>query len=239
TENNPTTRRDFLKTSAVAGGVLAANLTMLGNVHADGPDEIRVGLVGCGGRGTGAIEQCLRSGRNIKLVAMGDAFRDQLEGCLASLRRNNELREKIDCPAERQFVGLNAYNDVINNCQLVLFATPPGFRAIHLRAAVAARKHIFTEKPVAVDGPGVRMCLQAFEDANRHRLSIVAGTQRRYQTGYLESMRRIHDGSLGTILSARCYWNQGGIWERTRTQQMTEVEWQLRNWYYYTWLCGD
>lgn len=209
TENKPTTRRDFLRTSAVAGGVLAANLTMLGNVHADGPDEIRVGLVGCGGRGTGAIEQCLRAGRNIKLVALGDAFRDQLEGCLASLRRNNELRDKLDCPAERQFVGLNAYNDVINNCQLVLFATPPGFRAMHLRAAVAARKHIFTEKPVAVDGPGVRMCLQAFEDANRHRLSIVAGTQRRYQTGYLESMRRIHDGSLGTILSARCYWNQG------------------------------
>ena len=238
-----TTRRDFLKTSAVAGGVLAAGGAL--NVHAQGNEVIRVGLIGCGGRGTGAAEQCLKAGSlaaqqiGVRLVALGDSFRDRATACLNRLRGVQEIRNQVDVPEERIFVGLDAYQRVIESCDLVLLATPPGFRPIHLRAAVAARKHIFTEKPVAVDGPGVRTCLQAFEDANRNRLSIVAGTQRRYQTGYLESMRKIHEGALGTITSARCYWNQGTLWHRARTEQMTDLEWQLRNWLYFTWLSGD
>jgi predicted dehydrogenase len=238
-----TTRRDFLKTSAVAGGVLAAGGLM--NVHADGPEVIRIGLVGCGGRGSGAVEQCLRAGAlanphvNVRLVALGDAFRDRAAGLRNRLSSTDGLRDKVDVPDDRIFVGLDAYQHVIDNVDLVLLATPPGFRPIHIRAAVAARKNIFTEKPVAVDGPGVRTVLQAFEDANRNRLSVVAGTQRRYQTEYLESMKRIHDGALGTITSARVYWNQGGLWHAARTPQMTDLEWQLRNWLYFTWLSGD
>jgi predicted dehydrogenase len=173
------------------------------------------------------------------LVAVGDAFRDRVESGLNQIRRDAGIRDRIDVPADRQFTGLDAYERVIANCDLVILATPPGFRPTHIRAAVAAGKHIFTEKPVAVDGPGVRTVLQAFEDANRRRLSCVAGTQRRYQTGYIESMKRIHEGALGTITSARCYWNQGSLWHRDRTAGMSDVEWQLRNWLYFTWLSGD
>src|SRR5882672_6449582 len=148
------TRRDFLKSSAVVGGAaLAANMTLLSNVHAGGNEVVRVGLIGCGGRGTGAAAQCLRGGANVRLVAIGDAFRDRVEERLGVLRRDRAIAANIDVPPERQFVGLDAYERVIAASDLVILATPPGFRPIHLRAAVAARKHIFTEKPVAVDGP--------------------------------------------------------------------------------------
>ncbi len=237
---NSTTRRDFLATTAAAGtAALAANLSMVSNVHAGGNDVIRVGLIGCGGRGSGAVVQNLKADPNVRLVAMGDAFQDRLTGCLNRVRNNNQVRDKVDVPAERQFVGLDAYQHVIDNCDLVILATPPGFRPLHIQAAVNARKHLFTEKPVAVDGPGIRSVLESYRLANQHGLSIVAGTQRRYQTGYLESMRRIHEGAIGTITSARCYWNQGRLWNRARTDDMTDVEWQVRNWLYFTWLSGD
>src|SRR5262245_33003184 len=172
-------RRDFLKASAVAGGALAANLSLLSGVHAGSSDVIRVGLVGCGGRGSGAIEQCIRGGRNVKVTALADAFRDRAEGLRNALRNlantNADLRNSVDIPDERVLVGLDAYERMLPHVDVVCLATPPGFRPIHIRAAVAARKHIFTEKPVCVDGPGARMCLAAFEEANRHRLSIVAG----------------------------------------------------------------
>ncbi len=233
-------RRDFLKTSAVAGGVLAVN--HLANAYPDGNDSlVRVGLVGCGGRGSGAVEQNLRADSNCKLVAVGDAFRDRAEGVVNGLMRHREeaLRAKVDVPAERIFVGLDAYQRVIENSDLVILATPPGFRPIHIEAAIRARKHLFTEKPVAVDGPGVRTVLAAFDAANTNNLCVVAGTQRRYETPYLDSMRQIHDGAIGTITSARCYWNQGALWNRTREPGMTDVAWQLRNWLYFTWLSGD
>lgn len=233
------TRREFLKTSAVAGGALAANLSLLGNVHAAGSDVIRIGLVGCGGRGSGAIEQCLRAHGSVRAVALGDAFRDRAEGLRNALRNNQNVRDRVDIPDGRIFTGLDAYQQVINSVDLVLLATPPGFRPTHLRAAVAARKHVFTEKPVCVDGPGARMNVTTFEEANRHRLSIVAGTQRRYEAAYLASMQKIHDGDLGQITSMRVYWNGTPLWSRERTSQMTELEWQMRNWYYFTWLCGD
>ena len=242
-EKPNTTRRDFLKTTAVAGGVLAASGLM--NVHAQGGDAIRVGLVGCGGRGSGAAEQCLKAGAmanpqvGVRLVAMGDAFRDRPTGLRNRLRGMEGVRDKVDVPDDHIFVGLDAYQHVIANSDLVILATPPGFRPTHIEAVVAARKNLFTEKPVAVDGPGIRKVLAAFEEANRHRLSVVAGTQRRYQNGYVESMKRIHDGDIGTITSARCYWNQGSLWHRARTEQMTDLEWQIRNWLYFTWLSGD
>lgn len=232
-------RRDFLTTAAVGTAALAANLSLLSNAHAGGSDLIRVGLVGCGGRGTGAAEQCVNGGQNVKLVAMGDAFQDRLNSAHGRLTGNQRMRGKIDVPDERKFVGLDAYQRVIENSDLVILATPPGFRPIHIRAVVEARKHLFTEKPVAVDGPGVRTVLEAAAIADRNNLRVVAGTQRRYQTGYLESMQRLHDGAIGDITSARCYWNQGSLWHRERTQNMSDLEWQLRNWLYFTWLSGD
>ena len=238
-DKNTSTRRDFLKTSAVVAGSTAMAGSLMSNVHADGPDVIRVGLIGCGGRGSEAAAQCLRGGPNVRLTAMGDAFRDRLQGSLNGLRNDNAIRQNVDVPAARQFVGLDAYEGVIQNCDLVVLATPPGFRPTHIHAAIAARKHVFTEKPVGVDGPGIRMVLQDFEEANRRRLSVVAGTQRRYENNYLESMRRIHGGDIGTITSARCYWNQGGLWHRNRERGMSDVEWQIRNWLYFTWLSGD
>jgi predicted dehydrogenase len=238
--SSETSRRDFLKSSAVAGGVLAANLSVLTNAHAQqNNDAIRVGLVGCGGRGSGAIQQCLQADSNTRLVAVADAFRDRADTLLTRLRGNANLSPRVDVPAERVFIGLEGYQQVIANADLVLLATPPGFRPTHIRAVIAARKHLFTEKPVAVDGPGVRMVLAAFEEANRHNLTVVAGTQRRYQTGYLQAMQRVHDGAIGKITAARCYWNQGGLWSRARTSSMTDLEWQLRDWLYFTWLSGD
>jgi len=235
-----TSRRDFLVTSAVAGAAAAVDLSLLGNVHATQNNEvIRVGLVGCGGRGTGAAEQCLLADNNVRLVAVADTFRDRATNCLRHLRGLDTVRNKVDVNDDRTFIGLEGYQQVIQNCDLVLLATPPGFRPNHIRAVINARKHLFTEKPIAVDGPGVRMVLAAHEEANRHNLTVVAGTQRRYQTGYLESMQRIHDGAIGNITSARCYWNQGGLWHRERSENMTDVEWQIRNWLYFTWLSGD
>jgi predicted dehydrogenase len=232
-----TSRRDFLKSSALAGGALAAGA--MSNVHAGGGDAIRIGLVGCGGRGTGAAEQCLRADENVRLVTVGDAFRDRADGCIRRLRDTQGIGGRVAVDNDHIFTGINAYQQVIQNCDLVLFATPPGFRPAHIDAAVRARKHVFCEKPVAVDGPGIRTVLAAFEMANEHRLSCVAGTQRRYQTGYRESMQRIHGGDLGTITSATCYWNQGGLWHANRNPQQTDVEWQIRNWLYFTWLSGD
>jgi myo-inositol 2-dehydrogenase/D-chiro-inositol 1-dehydrogenase len=233
-----TSRRDFLKTSAVAGGVLAASV--LTNAHAQqNNDTIRVGLVGCGGRGSGAVEQCLRADNNVRLVAVADTFRNKATALLTRLRGNADVRTKIDVPDERIFVGLEGYQQVIQNADLVLLATPPGFRPVHISAVVAARKHLFTEKPVAVDGPGFRAVLAAHDEANRHSLTVVAGTQRRYQTGYLEAMQRVRDGAIGTITAARCYWNQGRLWHVARAENMTDVEWQVRNWLYFTWLSGD
>jgi predicted dehydrogenase len=241
-----TNRRAFLKTSAAAGAAALAGSSDLlaraqqgGGARPGGTDLIKVGLIGCGGRGTGAAEQCVRGGANVKLFAMGDTFRDRLDGARQGLMNNQQIRDRIDVAPERCFVGLDAYRQVIAACDLVILATPPGFRPIQIEAAVNANKHVFTEKPVAVDGPGVRQVLASFEQANRRRLSVVAGTQRRYQTGYRESMQRIHGGDLGTLTSGRAYWNQGGLWSRNREAGWTDVEWQLRNWLYFTWLSGD
>ncbi len=235
------TRRDFLKTAAMTAGAAAAatSLGAIPAVHAQGSDLIKVGLIGCGGRGTGAASQCVRGGQNVKLWAMGDAFRDRLDSCRNRLLNNRQLADRVDVPAERCFVGLDAYRQVIANCDLVILATPPGFRPTHIQAAIGAGKHLFTEKPVGVDGPGIRTVLAAFEEANRRNLSVVAGTQRRYQTSYRQSMQRIHNGDIGDITSARCYWNQGSLWHRARTRDMSDLEWQLRNWLYFTWLSGD
>ncbi|HZT80602.1 MAG TPA: Gfo/Idh/MocA family oxidoreductase [Gemmataceae bacterium] len=239
----PTSRRDFLKVTAATAA--AATLAVGPYVHAAGSDTLRVGLIGCGsprgGRGRGAAEQCLRAGPNVKLVAMADLFRDHLDFTLNYLKKKKDLSGKIDVPEERCFVGFDAYKQVcaLKEVDLVLLAAPPGFRPLHLRAAVDAGKHIFAEKPVAVDGPGVREVLKAVEDARAKKLSLVSGLCWRYHPGMRETFKRVHGGAIGDILTLQCTYNTGGLWKIDRTPQMSDVEWQCRNWLYFTWLSGD
>jgi myo-inositol 2-dehydrogenase / D-chiro-inositol 1-dehydrogenase len=239
-KNKRSSRRDFIKRSGAAavGASLASRIGNIPAVHAAGSDQIRVGLIGCGGRGSGAADQVLRAAPNVKLVAMGDAFRDRLDSSRNQLQTKH--KDLVDVPSERSFVGFDAYEKVLAcDINYVILATPPGFRPQHLKAAVAAGKNIFTEKPVAVDGPGIRTVLGLHEEANKKGLFIAAGTQRRHQASYQEAMRRVHDGAIGDIVAGRCYWNQGSLWNRGRKPEWSDMEWQLRNWLYFTWLSGD
>jgi predicted dehydrogenase len=146
---------------------------------------------------------------------------------------------KIDVPAERRFVGFDAYRQVINTCDVVLLCTPPHFRPLHLREAVQANKHIFAEKPVAVDAPGVRSVLQSCQEARRRNLSVVSGLCLRFDNGFKDTVNRIHDGAIGTPMALQANDYRGGIWVRPREPGWSDMTWQMRNWYYFTWLCGD
>jgi len=232
-------RREFLKTSAaVVGGVVAAGLGAIPAVYPAGSDAIRVGLVGCGGRGTGAATDIVSADPAVRIVAMADAFKDKLESSRSELRK--KIGDRLDVPDDRCFVGFDACEKVLaSDVNYVILATPPGFRPMHLKAAVAASKHVFTEKPVAVDGPGVRTCLEVYEQAQAKGLGIAAGTQYRHNTAHQETVRRLHDGAIGQIVAARCYFNTGSLWVYPRQPGWTDMEYQMRNWYYFTWLCGD
>jgi predicted dehydrogenase len=235
------TRRHFLLSTSAAGAA-AVSLGGVPLVHAAGKQAFKVGVIGCGGRGRGAAEnicEAAGSSYSVTIHAVADVFKDRVDDCLGYLHGAEVCKGKIDVPADRQFVGFDGFQKVIDCCDLILLATPPGFRPQHLEAAVAAGKHIFTEKPVAVDGTGIRKVLKAYEDAKAKNLAIVAGTQRRHQAPYLESMKRIHDGAIGDIQFARVFWNQGNIWAVPRKPEWDDMTAQLRNWYHYTWLCGD
>ncbi|MGD0920707.1 MAG: Gfo/Idh/MocA family oxidoreductase [Terriglobia bacterium] len=240
TEKPRPTRREFLKssTAAVVGGAVAAGLGEIPAVHAAGSDVIKVGLIGCGGRGTGAAEDALTAAPGVKLVAVADVFKERITNCLAQVKK--AAADKVDVPEDRQFVGLDAFEKVLgSDVNYIILATPPGFRPQHIKAAVAAGKNIFCEKPVAVDGPGIRTCFAVYEQAKAKGLGIGVGTQRHHQNGYVATMKQIHAGAIGQIVAARAYWNQGPIWVFPREAGWTDLEWQLRNWYYFTWLCGD
>ena len=170
---------------------------------------------------------------------MGDVFEDHLKNCRESLRNNKHCKEKFDVADDRCFVGFDAYQKVIDCCDLVMLATPPGFRPQHIEATIKAGKQLFTEKPVGVDGTGIRKVLAAAEEAGNKGLSVVAGTQRRHQAGYIESMKRIHEGAIGDLVGGRVYWNQGDIWAHKRQAGWSDTEYQIRNWYHFLWLCGD
>jgi predicted dehydrogenase len=230
-------RRDFLRTTASAA-VATSVASRFGLAHAQGSDEIRVGLIGAGGRGTGALRNVLDAAPGVRVVAIGDVFQDQIDASLQQL--NSKLPKPLDVPKDRQFTGLDAYKGVLaQDINYVILATPPGFRPAHLKAAVEAGKHIFTEKPIAVDGPGVRDVLALVDVANAKGLKIAAGTQRRHQAGYIETIQRIHDGAIGDIVAARAYWNQGALWHKPRQPGWSDAEWMLRNWLYFPFLAGD
>jgi predicted dehydrogenase len=235
-----TSRRDFLKNSAVTLAALGA----AGNVHAAGSDVLRVGLIGCGsprgGRGRGAAENCVHGGQGVKLVAMADLFKDHLEFTRNYLSKRFG-KDKVDVADDRCFVGWDAYQKVLDckDIEVVILATPPGFRPLHLEAAVNAGKHVFAEKPVAVDAPGVRKVMAACEKARSRGLSVVSGLCWRYDSGMREVFKRVHDGAIGDILTLQCTYNTGPLWHVPRKDGWSDVEWQARNWLYFTWLSGD
>jgi len=247
-------RRSFLKAGAAAAATATA-ISSLGNLgcassstkaapeaaptlFVSGSDRIRVGLVGCGGRGTGAAQDCCLPNDGVELVALGDVFPDRVNGARDALTK--VLGPKMKATSDECFTGFDAYKKVIaSEVDLVILATPPGFRPIHLAAAVDAGKHVFAEKPVAVDAPGIRSILESTKKIDAKGLAFVCGTQRRHDPRYQDIMRRIHDGAIGEIVSGNVWWNQGGLWKHDRQPEWTDMEWQIRNWLYFTWLSGD
>ena len=242
TSSRELTRRQFLKSSTAAAlaGPLVAGRALAQDRGVPAGETLRVGLIGCGGRGTGAAAQALAADPNVKLVAMGDAFKDRLQGSLATLRQQKDIADKLDVPEERCFVGFDAYQRVIaSGVDVVLLATPPHFRPIHLQAAVDAGKHVFAEKPVAVDAPGVRSVLATCEKARQKRLAVVSGLALRYSNGHRETVRRIHDGAIGQVRALQANDFRGPLWVKPRQPGWTDMEYHMRNWYYFTWLSGD
>ncbi|MCL5096072.1 MAG: Gfo/Idh/MocA family oxidoreductase, partial [Candidatus Omnitrophica bacterium] len=179
----------------------------------------------------------MAAANNVKIVALADMFEDRLQGCRDGLKNEKQ----IEIPDDHCFTGFDAYKELLalDDVNYVILATPPGFRPIHFQAAIQAGKNVFMEKPVAVDGPGIRTVIATGELAKQKGLAVVAGTQRRHQNSYLETIKRLHDGAIGQILALRVYWNGGFIWDHPWRDGVSDMENELRNWYHYTWLCGD
>lgn len=248
-------RREFLKTSAIAATALGAVGAAPSGVFAAGSDRVRVGLVGCGARGTGAAMNCVLSTPGVEIVALGDVFQDRVDETLKRLKDNNAGKEwscskewrhaeHVRVTPETTFTGFEAYKKVIGaGVDLVILAGPPAFRPMHLQAAIEAGKHVFMEKPVAVDPKGIRSILASSEAAREKGLGIVAGTQRRHQASYLEVMKRVRDGAIGEVLAGEAYWNGGCVrhygFYHEKKPGWTDMEYVLRNWYFYDWLSGD
>jgi predicted dehydrogenase len=255
------TRRDFIKSSAVvAAGVAAAaehRFAILGHAEPDAP--VRVGLIGCGGRGTGAVLNVLQAATNViypktgyhtedvaeggarrakgvQIVALADLFPDRLASCREQLKK-----VEVEVADDACFTGFEAYKRLLarDEVNYVILACPPHFRPVHFRAAIEAGKHVFMEKPIAVDGSGVRSVLETGELAKTKGLGVVAGTQRRHEEAWIESMKRLHDGAIGEIYAARAYFNGGRVWVVDRQEGWSDLEWQIRNWVHHTWVSGD
>lgn len=236
-----TSRRRFLQTSAAALGTgLAVGQGFARSAHAAGSDTLKIGLVGCGGRGAGAVANALEADKNTKLVAMGDAFGDVIGNRLELLKK--KYADRIDVTPERCFGGFDAYQKVLGSgVDVVILATPPHFRPQHLKACVEADKHVFVEKPVAVDAPGVRSILATCEEAKKKGISVVSGLCYRFNPGVQEVMKRVHDGAIGDVIAVQETYNCGPPWFRNKDRQddWSEMEYQMRNWYVFTWLSGD
>ena len=231
------TRRTFLKGSGVVAGTALGGLT-IPSAHAAGSDEIRFVVIGCGGRGTGATVDIMRTKGNVKLVGVADAFADSASSLIRNVSRR--YKDKVDVADENVFVGLDAYKRAIDmDPDLVVIASPPGYKPQQFEYAVAKGRNIFMEKPVATDAPGVRRVLDAVEESKKKNLMVAVGLQRRHQPNYKESIKRIHDGAIGDVLAMQVYWNGAGIWYRNRKPNQTEMEFQTNNWYHFNWLSGD
>ena len=237
-------RREFLTGSTAAlaaASAAAASSLAVPMVHAGGSSTIKIGLVGCGGRGSGAAEEALKADSGTRLVAIADAFQDRIDDHLKSLKDLPAVASRIDVPKDRQYTGFDAYKNVIDQVDLVLLTTPPHFRPIHLAYAVEKGVNAFVEKPMAVDGPGLRKYIEACKQAQAKNLSLVNGFCWRYDGPRRETIKRVMDGQIGDIVAVETTYNSQGVWEprKTREQCSSDMEYQMRNWYYYSWLSGD
>ncbi|MFD2921385.1 Gfo/Idh/MocA family protein [Terrimonas rubra] len=240
--DNKTSRRKFVQqTSLIAGGLIAAPFLGNANFFSGAAGTIKVALIGCGGRGTGAAIQALSTKQNVQLVAMADAFKDRLDSCYKAITGNLAEsgidKNKVNVPEDRKFTGFDAYEKAIPLADVVILTTPPGFRPIHFETAIKLGKHVFMEKPVATDPAGIKKVLDTAAIAKQKKLNVVVGLQRRYQNSYLELYKR--KDLIGDITSAQAWWNNDGVWVKERQPGQTEMEYQMRNWYYFNWLCGD
>jgi predicted dehydrogenase len=234
---SPTTRREFI---AASGAAALAAVPAVPAVHAAGSDVLRIGLVGCGGRGTGAATQALAADRNVRLVAVADVFEDRLDKSLATLKQDDKVADKVDVKPDHRFLGFDACKDLLaSGVDVVLLCTPPHFRPAHLAAAVEAGKHVFAEKPVAVDAPGVRSVLASCARAATKNLSVVSGLCLRCDLGFRDTVRRLHEGAVGDVVALQANDYRGSNWGRPRQPGWTDLQWQMRNWYNFTWLSGD
>lgn len=223
----------------MAAGTLALTGAAGPLAEARGSATMRVGVVGCGGRGSGAANDCVKSSDGVEIVALADAFGDQL----------GRLKNQFNVPNSRCFTGLDAYKQLmaLDDINLVIIASPPGFKPAQFAEAVNRGKNVFIEKPVATCPAGIKVMLEASEKAAEKGLGVVAGTQRRHEPKYVETMKRIHDGAIGEIVSAQCYWNMGALWvdrakanwDNYKSGKYSDVEWQIRNWLFTGWLSGD
>jgi predicted dehydrogenase len=227
-----TTRRQFIATTSAATIAVATH-----SLGAKYSDTIKVAMVGCGGRGTGAASQNLTTDKGLRLIAMADISQDQLDKSLGVLKKKHP--EQVDVSTANQFIGFDAYKESIALADLVLIASPQGFHPYHLAEAVRQGKNVFVEKPLAVDAPGVRHVLEAAAEAKKKNLKIGVGLQRHHQPSYVETVKRIHDGAVGDITSMTCYWLGNARAGQPRQPGEDELHYQLRNWYYFTWISGD
>ena len=237
------TRRDFLKTSTglAVGVALAGTFAAPRAVHAGAKETLRVGLIGCGGRGTSAAQNALNASADNVLVAVGDAFADAAETSVRKLRRIESCKDRVQVDDDRIFAGFDAYQRVIDSgVDVVILAEPPHFRPQHLAYAVEAGKHAFVEKPVAVDAPGVRSIIESCNKAKEKGLAVVSGLCWRYHPAVRETVRRIvEDKAIGDIVSIQSCYNANTLWHRGDQSEWSRMEYQIRNWLYFDWLSGD
>ena len=234
------TRRTFCKqTVAATTGILASTLPLdaMSNVYDN--KKLKLALIGCGGRGSGAAVQALTADDKVELYAMADAFRDRIDSSLNGIKEHFDGSKNIDVQEKNMFTGFDAYKKAIDLCDVVILTTPPGFRPLHFEYAINNDKHVFMEKPLATDAPGIRKVLEVAKIAKDKKLNVVVGLQRHYQDKYITLYNKVVNGDIGKIVSGQVYWNDGGVWVKKRKPSQSELEYQMRNWYYFTWLCGD
>ncbi len=245
----PYTRRSFLRRSvgALGAAAIAGALDPAKFAHgAATSEELKIALVGCGGRGSGAVLDAMSTLNQgpLKLVAVADVFEDRLKGAVNNFKTKHP--KSVDVPQDRQFLGFDAYKQAISAADVVILTTPPGFRPMMFEEAVRQGKHVFMEKPVATDAAGIRQVLAAAAEAKKKGLKVGVGLQRHHSKGYQETIKRLQDGAIGDLVSMRAYWNGATPWVNPRAKletkagrKLTEMEYQMRNWYYFTWICGD
>ena len=233
-------RRTFIKQTTLATtGILSATLPVRSFANVLDKKKLKLALVGCGGRGSGAAVNALTADDQVELVAMADVFKDRIDSSLRAITEHFDGKKKIKVKDKNKFDGFNGYKKAIDEADVVILTTPPGFRPYHFEYAINQNKHVFMEKPVATDPVGVRKVLDMAKIAKEKRLNVVVGLQRHYEKKYTTLYNKVAEGAIGKITSGQVYWNDGGVWVKQRQAGQSELEYQMRNWYYFNWICGD